>query len=95
MKKSKDGKKKTEPKFINSIDNIITYVNKNKNNLAFVPQLKEYDRTVSCMLEDFEGIKEFDFETELNEIESMLDKNDIQLEKVKNLLVNNLSDYLR
>lgn len=95
MNNSNETKKKNDAKNLNSVNPIISFVNKNKNNLAFVPQLKEYDHTLTQMIQDFDNLKDFDFETEVNALENMLDQNDIQIEKVKNLLVNNLSDYLR
>ena len=95
MTKGSENKNKNDMNYLNSVNAIMTFVSKNQNNLAFAPQITSYSHSISKMLEDFETIQDFDFDESVNDLEKLLDQNDIQIEKAKNLLINNLADTLR
>lgn len=95
MMKGSENKNKNDMNYLNSVNSIMTFVSKNQNNLAFAPQISIYSNSMSNMLNDFEMLKDFKFESCVDELEKILDQNDTQIEKAKNLLINNLADSLR
>jgi hypothetical protein len=95
MMKGSENKNKNDMNYLNSVNAIMSFVSKNQNNLAFAPQITLYSNSISNMLEDFDTVKNFNFETCVDDLEKMLDQNDVQIEKAKNLLINNLADTLR
>lgn len=94
MTKGSENKNKNDMNYLNSVNAIMSFVSKNQNNLAFAPKITKYDNSISQMLNDFESVKTFDFKDCVEDLEKMLDQNDIQIEKAKNLLINNLAKGL-